>query len=115
MMATSFVRVREVALVRRMERLSSRCFSRRNLSVIFEQLVQKFRAVDSFDPNRFVSRSVAAHNLDLTARAIQFFGKQIDERLIGSRVNRRRGHFNFQRVTERSGNFVRRRARLKFD
>ena len=60
-------------------------------------------------------RCMTAHQFDTTSRAIESFGKQSQQRLVGRRVHWRRGDFDPQLISERLPDFVRRRARLELD
>ncbi len=63
-----------------------------------------------------VPRFVAAHQFDGTARAIQLFGQQPDQRFVRGGVHRRRGDSDSQFVADPvvGNDFIGGRARLEF-
>jgi len=79
-----------------------------------EELPEHFAGAEAANPDRLVARGFAADDLDCAARATEFFGQQINQGLIGGGIHRRRGHFDFQLASQRTANFIFRRARLEF-
>lgn len=62
---------------------------------------------------RFVARGLAAQKNDVAPGTVQLIGQQPQQRLIGGRIDRRRGDFDAQLLAERLTNFVSRGARLQ--
>ena len=70
---------------------------------------------ESIQLEGLMAGGMAPHQFDPVARAIQSIGQQSHQRLVGRRIDWRRGDLDAQRIAERLPDFIGRGARLQFD
>jgi hypothetical protein len=58
---------------------------------------------------------VAAHKLDAISGAIEYFGEQLNESLVGGRIDRWRCNFHPQLIAQRFADLIGSRPGLEFD
>ncbi len=75
---------------------------------------ERFRG-EAVEFDDFVARFVAADEFDAIPGAIEFFGEQLEQGLVGGGIDGRGGDFDFQFRAGRADDLIGRGARLEFD